>query len=190
MSDALQQTEDDSSCLCWRQNELIAVVDIMARSEQRLRPPVGARSYCSASHRYRFSGTRTPSQPSICAQPKRHLCVPAAVSFRPISNPNTSPCSLRRSGWSGTAWQDEHPPALKARRPLARSGVRAGSFSGKTTAGMVSTQKIKMPVAAAIMNPRKIRRSIDQSVTTGSVPKASGSILTFASHCSGHLREC
>jgi len=45
-----------------------------------------------------FSGTRTPFEPSICAQPKRHLRVPAAVSIRPISNPNTSPLQLEAIG--------------------------------------------------------------------------------------------
>jgi hypothetical protein len=37
------------------------------------------------------------------------------------------PPSFRRSGWPGTAWQEEHPPALNVVRPLARFGAWAAS---------------------------------------------------------------
>ena len=53
-----------------------------------------------------------------------------------------------RSGWLGTAWQEEQPPALNVVRPLARFGVRAGSEAGATTAGIVSHQKMPTPTSA------------------------------------------
>ncbi len=33
------------------------------------------------------------------------------------------PPSLKRSGWPGTAWQEEPPPALKVVSPFAGFGV-------------------------------------------------------------------
>jgi thymidine kinase len=54
---------------------------------------------------------------------------------------------------------------------LARSGVWAGSDSGKTTAGIVSHQKTETPATAAIMKPKILRRSIHQSVTSRSIFK-------------------
>jgi hypothetical protein len=35
----------------------------------------------------------------------------------------TPPPSFNRSGWFGTAWQEEHPPALKIISPFAAFGV-------------------------------------------------------------------
>src|ERR1039457_6235693 len=67
------------------------------RPAQRLSPPVGARSYYSASRRYRFSGTRTSSRSSVCAPPIDYLCFPAMGLLASISNPSTCPCSWMRS---------------------------------------------------------------------------------------------
>src|SRR5438034_3600498 len=70
------------------------------------------------------------------------------------------PPSFKRSGWFGTAWQEEHPPALNVVRPLARSGVRGGSAFDATTAGIVSHQKIPEPAMPAKTTRRRSRRSI------------------------------
>jgi hypothetical protein len=52
------------------------------------------------------------------------------------------PPSFSRSGWLGTAWQEEQPPALNVVMPLARFGVCGASEAGATTAGIVSHQKM------------------------------------------------
>jgi hypothetical protein len=115
---------------------LIAVVDATARLLQRQNLPVEALMYRSANCRYRFSGTRTPSRSSICVRPKRRLCFPAAVSLRPISSPNTSPCSLRRSDCRprmepARSFRPRPSPAHSARRPRCRS-ERPGSPRGNS----------------------------------------------------------
>src|SRR6185437_16416020 len=74
------------------------------------------------------------------------------------------PPSFSRSGWLGTAWQEEQPPALNVVTPLARFGVRGASEAGATTAGTVNHQKMPAPAAPARIKTRKIRRSIQRSV--------------------------
>src|SRR4051794_8018046 len=74
------------------------------------------------------------------------------------------PPSFKRSGWFGTAWQEEHPPALNVVRPLARLGVCGGSAFDAMTAGIVSHQKIPKPATPAKTTRRRSRRSIQQPV--------------------------
>src|SRR5438093_4684367 len=74
------------------------------------------------------------------------------------------PPSFSRSGWLGTAWQEEQPPALNIVTPLARFAVRGASEAEATTAGTVNHQKMPAPSAPARIKPRRIRRSIHRSV--------------------------
>src|ERR1700732_4299720 len=76
------------------------------------------------------------------------------------------PPSRVRSGWAGTAWQEEHPPALKMTCPFARSGVYAGNAAAGTVAGIVRHQNTKKPAAAARTALQKSRRNIRQSLVT------------------------
>src|SRR5216684_3644749 len=75
------------------------------------------------------------------------------------------PPSLVRSGWPGTAWQEEHPPALNVVSPFARFGAWAGAVTADITGTAVSHQKTPKAVAPARTALRKIRRNIHRSVT-------------------------
>ena len=70
----------------------------------------------------------------------------------------------RRSGWLGTAWQEEHPPALNVVRPLAGSACEAEAQPRQRLPEIVSHQKMPTPTAPANITPRRIRRSIHRSV--------------------------
>src|SRR3954471_18165779 len=74
------------------------------------------------------------------------------------------PPSLRRSGWFGTAWQEEHPPALKVVRPLVRFGWYGGNEVAAITAGIVSHQKMPRPATPARTARRRSRFNIHQPV--------------------------
>src|SRR5882757_6640996 len=88
------------------------------------------------------------------------------------------PPSFKRSGWFGTAWHEEHPPALNVVRPLARLGVCGGSAPDATTAGIVSHQKIAKQVMPAKTTRRRSRRSIHRSVIRRFNPIASMAALS------------
>src|SRR5712671_2577355 len=75
------------------------------------------------------------------------------------------PPSLKRSGWPGTAWQEEHPPALNAVSPLARFGRWNGSVTANAIGVAVSHQNTPKAAAATMMAARKIRRDIHRSVS-------------------------
>src|SRR6267154_2344090 len=68
------------------------------------------------------------------------------------------PPSLKRSGWPGTAWQEEHPPALNAVSPLARFGRWNGSVTANAIGVAVSHQNTPKAAAATMMAARKIWR--------------------------------
>src|SRR6266851_3738045 len=75
------------------------------------------------------------------------------------------PPSLKRSGWPGTAWQEEHPPALNAVSPLARFGRWNGSATANVVGVAVSHQKTPKAAAPTMMAARKSRRDIPRSVS-------------------------
>lgn len=92
-------SEPDRSwaALASNSTQLVAVA-VRGRSTQRRGLPAGARSYCSASRRYRSFETQTSFRPSICRLPKTCPCLPTENRLSPISSPSTFRCSLMRSG--------------------------------------------------------------------------------------------
>src|SRR5476649_472390 len=75
------------------------------------------------------------------------------------------PPSLVRSGWPGTAWQEEHPPALKVVSPLAALGAAGRAVAGTTgEPGVVNHQKMPKAMVPASATPMKILRDIHRSV--------------------------
>src|SRR5450631_849126 len=76
------------------------------------------------------------------------------------------PPSLKRSGWLGTAWQEEHPPALNIINPLTGLGAAGGAVAGMTgEPGAVSHQNAAKAMTPASTALGKIRRGIHRSVT-------------------------
>ncbi len=99
------------------------------RSPRRRNRPAVATSYCSASCRYRSSGTRTLSRPSSGAPPTNSPGFPASASACPISDPSRCRCSPRRSDCkpqTATArpFRPRPSPARSAPPPRCRSGGR------------------------------------------------------------------
>jgi len=77
---------------------------------------------------------------------------------------DTPPPSRSRSGWFGTAWQEEHPPALKIISPFTAFGVYGAADADHRGGGAVSQPYTATAAATTIRRPRKIRRTIHPTV--------------------------
>jgi hypothetical protein len=65
----------------------------------------------------------------------------------------------------GTAWQEEHPPILKIVSPLAALGAAAVTVWDQRIGGAESHQYALKAAIPAKSSTRKIRRSIQPTVT-------------------------
>ena len=112
----------------WR--EVLADLETPVSAFAKLRPLGGAFLFESAE-----GGERMGRYSFIGVAPRTRLYFrdgetiaerdPENVNFVVPKRPDVvamTPASSNRSGWLGTAWQEEHPPALNVVRPLARSG--------------------------------------------------------------------